>query len=76
MKKRYVISYQCIFTTGYVRHSFSVWKSKEIKLNSHLEGINHATKFRSKIVADFFCWLFQKASDRNYDLRTYKVISI
>ena len=73
METKYIITYSEIFTTGYVQFAM-VKKSKEVKINSIFEAKQFATKFRFKIIADLLCKLMQWTSDRNYDLRTYKVI--
>jgi len=75
-KKQYVITYTCIFTTGYVKNTWIPFKSKEIRLNIHQEGINFATKFRFKKIAELWCKILQWSSNKNFDFKDYKVITL
>lgn len=74
----YVISYQGVFTYGYVKNSFSLRKlrNKTIPFDTHQEALYFATKFRFKIIADFYCWLYNFNSKMNYDFQTFKVEKI
>lgn len=71
----YIIHYIGIFQQGYVKHT--LWKkSKEVPIQTHDEGIDFASKYRFKFIADLFCRLHNWESERNFELRTYKVIKL
>lgn len=74
-KTRYIIAYTGILKTGYVQNTWKMQKSKEIPLNSINEAYQFATKFRFKWYAKFYLKMLQWISDKNYDFRTYKLIT-
>lgn len=70
--KRYVIKFEGLFERGYVKISW--WeKTRFVPLNTPHEGLQFATKFRFKWVADYYSWLLNKISDREFNLRTFTV---
>lgn len=71
----YKIKFEGFLETGYVK--FSVFKrSKTVKLNTIKESEDFATKFKSKRIANILCRFCQFASDKNFELRTYKVVEL
>lgn len=70
----YVIHYTGIFQQGYVKHTLG--KEGMVPMETHQEGIEFASKYRFKFIADLFCRLHNWESERNFDLRTFKVQKI
>lgn len=71
----YVIYYTSILRHGYVKLG-SWWgmpSRKYFEQETEQQAIEFATKFRWKWLADFFCWIFQRNSNRNYEFITYTV---
>jgi len=71
---RYIIAYTFIFEYGYVKHTW--FSRKSVVPKNRQEAIKLATKWRYKKVAEFYCKIYQWISDKNYDLKTFKVIPI
>lgn len=71
----YVIHYTGIFQEGYVKHTIFK-KSKTVPLQTHNEGIEFASKYRFKFIADLFCLLHNWEAERNFDFKTFKVKKI
>jgi hypothetical protein len=73
-KEKYVITYTCIFTTGYVKLTWNPFiKQDEKRLDNIWDGMEFATKFRFKWLADLYCYILQKSSDANIELKTFYV---
>lgn len=72
----YVIKFKGLFEHGVVRHSFKTWKTKNNKIENGLSPIDFATKFRFKLIANFWCWILNFNSKHYFELRTYYVEKI
>lgn len=70
----YVIHYTGVFQAGYLQLTFG--KEREIPLQSDQEGIEFASKFRFKFIANLFCRIYNWEAERNFTFRTFKVKKI
>lgn len=70
----YVIHYTGIFQEGYVKNTWG--KERMVDLKNHQEGIEFASKYRFKFIADLFCRLHNWEAERNFDFKTFKVKKI
>lgn len=70
----YVIYYRGIFSEGYVKHTFG--EERVVPHKTDQEGIDFASKYRFKFIADLFCRFHNWEAQRNYDFRNFKVKKI
>lgn len=75
MKPKYVIHFTGIFQEGYVKFVL-LDKTGTIPFQNQKEVLDFATKFRFKWMADLFCFMQDRISRFNYDLKTFKVQKI
>jgi hypothetical protein len=72
-KTRYIIHYTGLFQEGHVTIAWTGRDNELVRRESFADSEKHATKFRFKFMADIYCWMCQKSSDMNFELRTFKV---
>ncbi len=72
MKPKYIISFVGLFEKGYVILSFT--KKQGTIITPFTKEMS--TKFRFKFIADLWCKFFNWMSEKNYDLRTFKVVEL
>ncbi len=74
MQKKYVIAFTGVFEMGYVIFTWRLSNNgKLIKNKTLAESKQNAKKFRSKRMANFWCWLLNKTDQ---DFRTFKVVTL
>ena len=72
MRKRYVIHVSGLFSYGYVR---TQWMGERecVGLSCEADVLKWATKFRFRWHAQALCWMYNRLSIRNVELKKYSV---
>lgn len=71
----YIIWYSGILCTGYVKFVL-FGNSKHKPLTTHIDGLNFASKFRSKRIANLFCRFMNWYSEFVTEFKTYHIIFV
>lgn len=76
MKKKYAIYYEGVFRSGYVTFKATGKHGAEISTNTIADAKKNATRFRFEWVAKFWCYMCNKDANRNFTLKTFKVVEL
>lgn len=72
----YVIHFIGIFQEGFVKSRRGHRIAKIVPITTYDYGIEFASKYRFKFIADLFCAIYNWSADQNCKLITFKVKKI